>query len=522
MKNKLLLIFLVLSVSTQAQIATWSKDVAPIMYNSCSGCHHAGGAGHTDLTNYDSAVYNASAINFYISQKKMPPWPPDITYHRYAQERVLSNAEVSMIQNWISNNTLLGDTNLLPPKPIYTGSAILTQTPDHVFQMPTYTVPNNNGNDIYWNFVIPMNNAQEILLSGYEFIPGNSEHVHHSLIYVDTGQAIINLDNATPGPGYPGFGGAGTNTAKLIGVYVPGSQPFLFPSAFGMRIPANASIIFGMHYPNASVGGTDSSRIHLFTNSATNIREVYFDPLLNHFTNMTNGPLYIPANTTKTFYEKMNVPFDASVLGVAPHMHLIGRSMINFSVDPNGDTVKLINIPDWDFKWQGMYYFPRIKKISAGSELWSKAFYDNTSGNPNNPVSPPQNVSQGEATNDEMMLTYFAYTPYQPGDENIVLDSNAIVLSGPKPYYKALELFIPYPNPAHEFVILKWFQKVHQKSTIQLIDLNGRTIWEKGFKPNQKYNTHRLDISSIPKGVYFLKLASGVESLSRKIVVNYK
>lgn len=519
MKVFLTLLALVLTCQIQAQTTTWSKDVAPILYNSCSSCHHEGGAGHTDLTNYDTAVYNAAAINFYISQKKMPPWPPDITYHRYAQERVLSNAEVATIQNWITSNTTLGDTNLLPPKPVYTGAAILTTPPDHTFQMPTYTVPNNNGDDIYWNFVIPMNNAQEILLSGFEFIPGNSEHVHHSLIYIDTGQAIVNLDNATPGPGYPGFGGAGTNTAQLVGAYVPGSQPFLYPNGFGIRVPPNAYLIFGMHYPNASVGGTDSSKVHLFNTSTTNIREVFLTPLLNHVTNMVNGPLFIPANTTKTFYQNFQIPFDASVFGVAPHMHLIGRSIKDYAVAPNGDTIKLINIPDWDFKWQGMYYFPKLKKLPIGSELWSEAHYDNTSGNPLNPSNPPVNVGLGEATTDEMMLTYFAWTPYQTGDENIILDSNAIALSGPQPYYNELELFTSYPNPASDYVILKWFQKANKESNLQLLNLNGQVVWTKRFNPTKKYNTYRLEVGHLNRGVYIVKLNTTNESLSRKLII---
>lgn len=519
MKKIFTLLFLLASSQIGAQAPNWSEDIAPIFYNNCSGCHHEGGAGHADLTNYDTAAYKAAAINYYISQKKMPPWSPDITYHRYAQERVLSNQEITTIQNWINGGTALGDTNLLPPKPVYTGAAILTQTPDYTFQMPTYTVPNNNGSDVYWNFVIPINNAQEILLKGFEFIPGNSEHVHHSLIYIDTGQAIVNLDNATPGPGFGGFGGAGTNTASLIGAYVPGSQPFLFPEPFGMKIPPNAYIILGMHYPAASVGGIDSSKVNLFSTNPSNFREVFYTPILNHTTSMVNGPLYIPANTQKTFQQNFQVPIDASFFGVAPHMHLIGRSMKDFGVDPNGDTIKLVNIPEWDFKWQGMYYFPKLKKIPTGTTLWSEAHYDNTSGNPNNPTSPPQNVGLGEATTDEMMITYFAWTLYQQGDENIVLDSAAIALSNNIPYYNRVEFFPPYPNPANDYVILKWFQAVNQKSDMQLLDLNGRVVWEKEFKPQQKYNTHRLDVSFLGIGVYFLQMEIEGQLLSKKILI---
>ena len=43
----------------------------------------------------------------------------------------------------------------------------------------------------------------------------------------------------------------------------------------------------------------------------------------------------------------------------------------------------------------------------------------------------PQLVTQGEATTDEMMLVYFAYMAYQPGDEDIVIDSSLLSTAVP-------------------------------------------------------------------------------------------
>jgi hypothetical protein len=42
--------------------------------------------------------------------------------------------------------------------------------------------------------------------------------------------------------------------------------------------------------------------------------------------------------------------------------------------------------------------------------------------NPNNPNNPPQSISWGEGTADEMFYLPLIFVPYQIGDENLILD----------------------------------------------------------------------------------------------------
>lgn len=142
---------------------------------------------------------------------------------------------------------------------------------------------------------------------------------------------------------------------------------------------------------------------------------------------MSNGPLFIPANQTATFNEDFTVPVNATLLYTFPHMHLIGRSIKSWGNLPiTNDTVRLINIPNWKFNWQDNFIFPNTIPIPIGTILQAEAFYDNTTNNPYNPSNPPQNVSAGEGTYDEMMMVFFAYMYYQTGDENIIVDDRII------------------------------------------------------------------------------------------------
>ena len=120
---------------------------------------------------------------------------------------------------------------------------------------------------------------------------------------------------------------------------------------------------------------------------------------------------------------------DISLLTINPHMHLLGKSFLAYAITLNNDTIPLIKIDNWNFRWQYFYTFKKMLKIPAGSEIIVEATYDNTSNNPDNPFSPPQVVSERKnlngkgsmRTSDEMLQFIINYLPYNDGDENIIL-----------------------------------------------------------------------------------------------------
>jgi hypothetical protein len=105
-------------------------------------------------------------------------------------------------------------------------------------------------------------------------------------------------------------------------------------------------------------------------------------------------------------------------------MHYIGKVFTAYAVTPDGDTIPLVHIPRWDFRWQEIYRFRHLIKIPRGSTLTIEATYDNTADNPFNPFSPPRPIfSSGDMrSTDEMMTLMMVFLPYQDGDENIKLD----------------------------------------------------------------------------------------------------
>jgi hypothetical protein len=225
---------------------------------------------------------------------------------------------------------------------------------------------------------------------------------------------------------------------------------------------------------------------------------------LNHGSTLTNGPLFIPANTVKTYNNQVNNTANRTLTGIMPHMHLIGKSIKAFCVTPSNDTIHLIDIPEWDFHWQYFYQFQKPILLPAGSVIYGQATYDNTNNNPNNPNNPPKNVSVGEGTEDEMFLIYMNISSYIPGDTNIVIDTLSHYPHDASCFqtigindFKQPDVNI-YPNPTTGFVRL---EGNNTNCVTTIYDSEGKVVYTIDKDPNEP-----IDIQHLNKGTYYLQI----------------
>ncbi len=504
-----------------AQNAVWSTDIAPIIFNNCANCHRQGGIAPFSLLNYQEAVSHKQDIAAEVISKRMPPWPPDVTYSRLAHERILSQDQINKIANWCNNGTPEGNPALTPPQPVFSQDGDLQGPVDLTIKIPTYTSMADTG-DEYRCFVIPNIQSVDKFITAFEAIPGNRAIVHHVLVYADTSGVCAQLDAQDPGAGYTNFGGIGTNDAILIGGWVPGTPPIVYPNNFGVKLPLGCDIVLQIHYPKGTIGLVDSTKVR-FKFAPTTVREVFIVPVMNHFTTIINGPINIPANTTKTYEEHYEIPafIDLSLIGIAPHMHLIGRNIKSFGITPAQDTQKYIRVNDWDFHWQGFYLARQMMKVPGGTHVYASAFYDNTTNNPHNPSNPPQNVTAGEATTDEMMLVYFIFSMYQPGDEFIKIDTTFPVNINTATYYHGQQLLEPYPNPAKNQLYAKAYFETAGTGSMDLVDIQGRVVKSVFSNANiaSGYQTWTISLSGIAPGNYVLRLNTKGGTQTQKVII---
>ena len=511
----LLLISIFCKIEINAQSPTWADDIACIVYNKCSACHNPDGVGPFSLMSYNEAFIFRGSIKNATGEKRMPPWNAKSALVDYVDDLSLTDEEINLIAEWVDSGAAQGDPATAPDAPVFEGSEEITN-PDVTIQFPEYTSEAVDEDD-YRCFVEPWPTTQYEWVIGTEVIPGNKSIVHHNLFAWDPTNTAINLDAADPGPGYYCFGNNGSSSSFQVGGWVPGAGASILPDGFGFQLPPGGNIIIQTHFPEGSAGQSDDTKINFRFSEESNLRRVKGGAVINHNYSLTNGPLFIPANTEKTFYAQETATEKMTVFSLTPHMHLIGVAIKAFAVTPTDDTLHLVDIPQWDFDWQYTYQLKNPVLIPQGSIIYGEAHYDNTSNNPLNPSNPPVDVGLGEATTDEMFLVFINWVTYQPGDENLYFEDspplvNCGVVSTIEPSIE--KLVRVFPNPATNQVRLSYDGTF--SGQVEIFDSNGRMV-RKAENIDLPAN---VSLNELADGVYFLKLTNEKMSFMKRVVVN--
>ena len=352
-----------------------------------------------------------------------------------------------------------------------------------------------------------------VYVNAIEVFSGLDAVVHHADIsYDNTGASLAN-DLMDPLPGFNGNTGSPTYSFYM-NAWQPGGNVVRYPPQWGIAVPPNADFVIEIHYGPGAQGLVDSTVMNLEFVTGGGVRPVSVGWLLNTG-NMTDGPLEIPANTVQTFHQERTVTANTSFVSICPHMHHVG---VSYKVwfEYAGDTVPLIDIPQWDFHWQRYYTFQQVQVIPAGAVIKSEAVYDNTIFNPDNPHNPPQNMYSGSTTDSEMFLSYFIWANYQPGDEDIVMDSTLLVTTPEQiPSDDGLTVF---PNPTNGMVYLAPPSDMIGPSQLNVLDAAGRVVLSSAPRVAGNELLLRQDLSSLPPGVYMLEFWNGSRRWTQRVV----
>jgi hypothetical protein len=374
----------------------------------------------------------------------MPPWPADPSYSHFLGERVLDDAQIQTIQNWVATGAPAGDLANAPPAPQFPQGSTLGK-PDLVVKMrEPFKIPSDN-KDRFMVIKIPYELPADQFVRAIEFVPGNRKLIHHmnghivqyedkkkdpfqgpdvvnreSLKTLEESYDVIHLLNDDRS--YP-------ELTSSVANYLPGGvSPAGYPDGIGgwKLNRRGAFLMRDIHYGPSPVDTEDQSYFNVFFTDKPPQRPTMTTQLGTLGISEIIPPLIIPPNEVKTFTTKTVIDEDISLLTVNPHMHLLGKSFQAFAATPDGKTIPLVRIPKWDFRWQYFYTFPKMVKIPKGSTIAAIGVYDNTAANPNNPFSPPQTVigtNNSMRVTDEMFQLIMTYMPYKAGDETISLDT---------------------------------------------------------------------------------------------------
>jgi hypothetical protein len=417
-------------------------DVAPIVRAHCMPCHREGQAGPFHLISFRDVKRKAKTIRKMVAHRWMPPWPADTAYSSFLGVKALNAREIATIVKWVDQGGQVGDTSHLPSVPVYPEGSLLGR-PDAVVWLPdTFHIPGDN-RDRFMIAKAPFELERDTFLRAIEFIPGNRRGVHHMngamISYApgakrdnNAGTGYIDSDSTRSLDAYGDLklrnddGTWPLLTPNMVN-YLPGLSPPMYPAGIGgYRIPKEGAFLMNtLHYGPSLTDTIDRSHFNLWFTDTPPERPMQELALGTLGMSKIVPPLIIPPDTVMTFTTRYTVPKDISVLTINPHMHLLGKRFVAYAVTPRGDTVHLIRINDWDFRWQFAYTFTHMLHIPKGSTIHVVATFDNTEANRNNPYTPPRTTREpltgNMRTTDEMLQFFVNYVDYRPGDEKISL-----------------------------------------------------------------------------------------------------
>jgi hypothetical protein len=189
----------------------------------------------------------------------------------------------------------------------------------------------------------------------------------------------------------------------LIGTTAPGTNVVRFPEGRALRVPAGAVLTFQMHYTAHGHEMHDRTAVGFQFAKEPPTEQVYTSYFFNGQFEIPAGARDVMVPSTVTFNEAVRL------YGLFPHTHVRGTRWEYTLEKPDGSSEVILDVPRYDFNWQTYYMYAKPLEVPAGARIVSRAWYDNSAKNPNNP-DPTVAVRWGDQTWEEMQYTGILYS----------------------------------------------------------------------------------------------------------------
>ena len=375
---------------------TYAKHIARVLQRNCIECHRDGQIGPFSLTEYDEVIGWGEMMLEVIDDKRMPPWHANPEHGEFANARVMPDEDKRLLRDWVHAGMPFGDKSDLPEPTVYTEGWHLPREPDLVLPMSAspFVIP-AEGTVEYQYFVVDPGFTEDKWVTMAEVMPGNPSVVHHSIVFIRP-------------PDGQRFRGASWLTA-----YVPGQANPTFSPTRARKVPAGSKLVFQQHYTPTGTEQSDLTRVGILFGDPEEItHEAYtLIGLDQEFVIPPHEPNFVVQS------QLPRIPDDAELLGVAPHMHLRGKSF-RLTAKQSGQSKILLDVPQYDFNWQHVYQMKKPMPLSDIDSLDFTVTFDNSESNLVNPA-PDEHVCWGDQTWEEMAVVFFEVSELiaKPDDE---------------------------------------------------------------------------------------------------------
>ena len=394
--------------------ATYYRDVLPIMQENCQTCHRASGPNISGLvapmsfSDYQETRPWARAIARKVEAREMPPWFASAPTGVFSNERILTDAEIETIVNWVEAGAPAGDVADAPPAKRWADEANAgwsLGTPDFVVKMPEPYLIEDDIYDLNITFYKTLTEADlpdDVWLRGWEFRTGDNRVTHHMC------SSILAPSVAAPADGTAVEDeGVDVRGSRLLSCIAEGAESGMLPEGFGLRLEKGSSISFNMHYHKEPAAGSEVwSQVEIGF-YVSNEPPKY--TVVNN--SLGNRGFEIPPNHSNYRVGSSRVlEKDTYVLSLWPHAHTRAFASRYTAFYPDGRKELLLDVPRYDQGWQVTYRYAEPKLLPKGTRIDVDFWYDNT---PERGVregfDSNRFVGYGPRTDDEMQLGFIEY-----------------------------------------------------------------------------------------------------------------
>ena len=413
---------------------TWSEEVASIVWNRCSRCHREGEVAPFPLVEYEEVARRARTIRRVIERGIMPPWHPVEGHGEFAGDLSRRPQEKDALLRWIEAETPLGPPEATPDRPEWPSGWYLGE-PDLVLEMPTaFEVP-ADGPDIYRSFVLPLDLQETRWIRAIEVRPSEGGALHHVIFSMDRSGNARELDGADGQPGFRSMGlsglefttspnggnwrsvlrGRNGGGVRGLGGWAVGGLPVRLPEGLARELPAGSDLVLQSHLHPTGRPALERTKIGLHFAEAPSTRTLLNLQLPPAF-GIAAGLELDAGRSDQEIADDFVLPVDVEAFTVGGHAHYLGKEMQVTVQRPGEEPESVFWIDDWDFDWQSHYQYAEPLQLPAGTRVSARVRFDNSADNPNNPFSPPQDVSWGRESTDEMGSVTLLMAPVDEAD----------------------------------------------------------------------------------------------------------
>jgi hypothetical protein len=397
-----------LSVPEVDHAVNFHEHIVGIMQKRCQNCHRAGTAAPFPLISYDDVADHAEMVAEVVHDERMPPWYASPRYGQFTNEPGMTKEERKMILAWVSAGKPEGNPAKAPEPLVFSTSKWQIGEPDLVVTMKQEHTIQPEGYVPYKITVLPYVFREDTYVEAIEILPHNPRVVHHcNMAHVNPLKRNVTVDS-------------------YLTSYVPGVQPMEMPEGMkeiAHKIPKGSMLGLQIHY--TTTGKPEKNQFSIgFRYAKGKVQKTPHCFVLDfHDIAIPPGDSMHRMTGTKV------IPRDATLLGMATHLHLRGRDTTFLAHFPDGKTETLLQVPNYNFGWQ--FGYKTSRKIPAGTKIEGVVHYDNSKFNPYNP-DPTRTVPYGPQTFDEM-FNGFVFWVYDDEKLDLTIDPKTGTVIEDKP-----------------------------------------------------------------------------------------